>query len=92
MTPEQRHRTEMLRTAMNAFRQQFKTGMLPVELAVTDSLCDEIAAFTRHDADAEPWHQAATATKRLIHEGDEVWDEWIAVYAELPAMERPIRD
>lgn len=93
MTPEQRHRTEMLRTAMNAIFQQLKAGMIPAELSVIDSLCDEVEAFTRGDAGAQGWRRAAIATKRLLRErGEDVQAEWRDAYAELPPMDWPGND
>ena len=45
MTPEQRHQTEMLRTAMNAFHQQPDSGLLPAFLAAIDEISDQVVTF-----------------------------------------------
>jgi hypothetical protein len=90
MTEEQRFQTEMLRTGMNTIRQQPDSGLLPVEKSTIDAVCDLVEAFTRDDNDdhAQAWHRAAVATKRILRDfSDEVKDEWIAAYADLPPME-----
>jgi hypothetical protein len=92
MTPEQCPRAETLRTAMNAIHRQVAAGMMPAGLFGMVALCGEIEAFTRDhsDADAQTWHRAAVATKRLLYEcGKSVRAEWIAAYAGLPPMDRP---
>lgn len=96
LTPEQRYRTEMLRTAMNAIFQEFQDfrrgeRRLGVELAVTDSLCDEIEQFTKDDPDpaAQAWHQAAVATKQLGQDPSDEHLNWLDTYAALPPMAFP---
>ena len=92
MTPEQRHQTEMLRTAMNAFHQQPDSGLLPAQLSATDTIAAEVESFTRDQSApaAQAWHRAAVATKRILRDHSEaVNTEWIAAYADLPPMEGP---
>ena len=50
---------------MNTIHQQPDTGLLPVELAVIDQICDKIAALTngRDNTDEQTWHRAAIATQ-----------------------------
>jgi hypothetical protein len=84
--------TELLRTAMNALHQQPDAGLMPVEFAVIDDICDSVKAQMRdnNDTGAQAWHRAAVATKQFIRDHSEsVKSEWIAAYAGLPPMERP---
>lgn len=93
MTPEQRHQTEMLRTAMNAFHQQPDSGLLPAFLAAIDEICDQVASFTLdadppRDSQARAWVRAAVATHAILRDHSEgTKAEWIAAYADLPPME-----
>jgi hypothetical protein len=95
LTPEQRHQTEMLRTAMNAIHQQPDSGLLPAELAAIDHICDQIVSFTLaadppRNLQARAWVRAAVATKQLLCDhSEDVKAEWIAAYADLPPMEWP---
>lgn len=94
MTPEQQYRTEMLRTVLNAIFQnlQAETPLSAIEVQVTRSLCDEIEGFTAEsdDHDTRTWHEAASATKRLLSDRtDRTEVEFIAAYASVPPMQFP---
>lgn len=93
MTPEQRHQTEMLRTAMNTIHQQPDSGLLPAQLSAIDHICDQVVTFTLgaelpRDSQARAWIRAAVATKAILRSHSEATKaEWIAAYADLPPME-----
>ena len=74
---------------MNTIHQQPDTGLLPVELAVIDRICDEIAAPTsdRDNTDEQAWHRAAVATKSILRDHSKgVIQEWFSAHAGLPPM------
>ena len=94
ITSEQKHRAEMLRTAMNAIKLDadgLAAGCLsPAEASVTAKLCREIEEFTSDDGDAyaQPWRRAAAATVQLINceRGPSVVDAWVSARAQLPLI------
>jgi len=83
---------EMLRTAMNVVHQWPPSGMLPSQLTAIDQICDRAVDMPRDERDTAAWHRAAIATKRLLRDhSEDVKDEWLAAYADLPPMEWPGR-